>query len=91
MARAGLDKSSIDLWEVNEAFAITAIAFIRDLDIDSNIVNVHGGAVSLGHPIGMSGARLVVHLVHALASGQKGLAAICNGGGEAMAIIIEKY
>jgi acetyl-CoA C-acetyltransferase len=89
--RAGVPLSSIDLFEVNEAFAVVAMAFVKDLDLDPNKVNVNGGAVALGHPIGASGARIVTTLVHALKARKKkyGLAAICIGGGEATAVVVE--
>jgi acetyl-CoA C-acetyltransferase len=91
LERAGLSLSQIDLFEVNEAFAIVAMAFIKDLEIDPNKVNVNGGAVALGHPIGASGARIVTTLIHALRARKKryGLAAICIGGGEATAVVVE--
>jgi acetyl-CoA C-acetyltransferase len=89
--RAGLSLGEIDLFEVNEAFAVVAMAFIRDLDLDPNRVNVNGGAVALGHPIGASGARILTTLVHALRARKKkyGLASICIGGGEAVAVVVE--
>ncbi|KAK6059472.1 acetyl-CoA C-acetyltransferase [Cooperia oncophora] len=87
---AGVKMTEIDHWEVNEAFSVVPLAFIKQVGCDVEKVNPHGGAVSIGHPIGMSGARLITHLVHALKPGQKGLAAICNGGGGASAMIIEK-
>ncbi|XP_039255476.1 acetyl-CoA acetyltransferase, mitochondrial-like [Styela clava] len=87
---AGLKAHDIALWEVNEAFSVVALANIKLLGIDSEKVNVDGGAVSLGHPIGMSGARIVGHLVHRLKPGEYGCAGICNGGGGASAIVIEK-
>ncbi|XP_076549095.1 acetyl-CoA acetyltransferase 1 isoform X1 [Osmia lignaria lignaria] len=87
---AGINKNDVALWEINEAFSVVVVANQKLLDLDPNKVNVHGGAVSLGHPIGMSGARIVVHLVHALKAGQKGVASICNGGGGASSILIEK-
>lgn len=90
LAQTGIDKNDIALWEINEAFSAVVIANQKMLDLDPSKVNVHGGAVSLGHPIGMSGARIVVHLVHALKPGQKGVASICNGGGGASSILIEK-
>ncbi|XP_046835440.1 acetyl-CoA acetyltransferase, mitochondrial isoform X1 [Vespa crabro] len=90
LQNTGLNKNDIALWEINEAFSVVVIANQKLLDIDPSKVNVHGGAVSLGHPIGMSGARIVVHLVHALKSGEKGVASICNGGGGASSILIEK-
>jgi acetyl-CoA C-acetyltransferase len=91
LERAGLTVGDIDLWEVNEAFAVVALAFIRDLELDPAAVNVHGGAVALGHPIGASGARILVTLLNALKrrGARLGCAAICIGGGEATAMIVE--
>jgi acetyl-CoA C-acetyltransferase len=92
LARAGLGTGDIDLWEVNEAFAVVALAFIKDLGLDPERVNVHGGAVALGHPIGASGARILVTLLAAMAErgARRGCAAICIGGGEATAMIVER-
>ncbi|CAK8671172.1 unnamed protein product [Clavelina lepadiformis] len=87
---AGVTKDDIAMWEINEAFSVVALANIKLLDLDPSKVNVDGGAVSLGHPIGMSGARLVTHLAHRLNPGQLGCAGICNGGGGASAIVIQK-
>ncbi|KAM9081499.1 acetyl-CoA acetyltransferase, mitochondrial isoform 2-T2 [Megaptera novaeangliae] len=87
---AGLKKEDITMWEINEAFSVVVLANIKMLEIDPQKVNVNGGAVSLGHPIGMSGARIVVHLAHALKQGEYGLASICNGGGGASAMLIQK-
>ena len=89
--RAGVPLSAIDLFEVNEAFAVVAMAFVKDLDLDPNKVNVNGGAVALGHPIGASGARILTTLVHSLKARKKkfGLASICIGGGEATAMVVE--
>ena len=91
LARAGMELEKIDLFEVNEAFAVVAMAFVKELEIDPNRLNVNGGAVALGHPIGASGARILVTLVHALKARRKkyGLAAICIGGGEATAVVVE--
>ncbi|XP_063492552.1 acetyl-CoA acetyltransferase, mitochondrial isoform X5 [Symphalangus syndactylus] len=86
----GLKKEDIALWEVNEAFSLVVLANIKMLEIDPQKVNINGGAVSLGHPIGMSGARIVGHLTHALKQGEYGLASICNGGGGASAMLIQK-
>ncbi|XP_064628370.1 acetyl-CoA acetyltransferase, mitochondrial-like [Lineus longissimus] len=86
----GIKKDDIALWELNEAFSVVALANVKLLDLDINKVNVHGGAVSIGHPIGMSGARITNHLVHQLQPGQYGMASICNGGGGAAAILIQK-
>ncbi|CAJ0955537.1 unnamed protein product, partial [Mesorhabditis belari] len=90
LAQFKIEPSAIALWEVNEAFSATALAFIKELNIDPLLVNVKGGAVALGHPLGMSGLRIVVSLAHSLKSGQLGVAAICNGGGEAMAVLLRK-
>ena len=89
--KAGIPLSQIDLFEVNEAFAVVAMAFIEDLALDPNKVNVNGGAVALGHPIGSSGSRIVTTLIHALRARKKkyGLASICIGGGEATAVVVE--
>ncbi len=92
VARAGLELQDIDLWEVNEAFAVVAMAFIEELGLPADRVNVNGGAVALGHPIGASGARILVTLLHEMAarSLKRGCAAICLGGGEATAIVVER-
>ncbi|VDM41482.1 unnamed protein product [Toxocara canis] len=90
LSKAGVDAEAIALWEINEAFAVTALAFIKEFRLNSACVNVRGGAVALGHPLGASGARIVVTLLHSLNSGELGVAAICNGGGEASAILVEK-
>ncbi|VDM71354.1 unnamed protein product, partial [Strongylus vulgaris] len=82
--------SDINLWEVNEAFSVTALAFMKELNLDPSKVNIKGGAVALGHPLGMSGLRIVVSLAYSLPTGAFGIAAICNGGGEAMAVLIRK-
>ncbi|WP_427307462.1 acetyl-CoA C-acyltransferase [Cupriavidus sp. H39] len=87
----GWDTASVDLWEINEAFAVVTMAAIRDLSLDSARVNIHGGACALGHPIGASGARILVTLLGALrkTKGRRGIASLCIGGGEATAIAIE--
>lgn len=90
LQKTGVKKEDVALWEINEAFSAVVLANQQILDIDPTKINVHGGAVSLGHPIGMSGARIVVHLVHALKPGEKGVASICNGGGGASSIMIER-
>jgi len=92
MQMAGVEKSDIDFFEVNEAFAVVALAFERLLDIAHDKTNVFGGAVSLGHPLGASGTRIVTTLNNVLQhqNGTLGLAAICNGGGGATAIVIER-
>ncbi|KQV70181.1 acetyl-CoA C-acyltransferase [Rhizobium sp. Root1220] len=91
--RAGWPLSSVDLFEINEAFAVVAMAAMRDLDLPHDKVNVHGGACALGHPIGASGARVIVTLLAALERYNlaRGMAALCIGGGEATAIAIERH
>ncbi len=91
LKRAGLSVNDIDLVEVNEAFAVVSMIAMRDLGLDHRRVNVNGGACALGHPIGASGARILVTLIHALKArgGGTGLAAICIGGGEATALTLK--
>src|SRR5699024_1644432 len=91
MERAGLEKDEIDLFEVNEAFSVVSLVNNKKLGLNPDKVNIHGGAVSLGHPIGCSGARIIVTLAHALkqTDGTYGCAGICNGGGGASAMVIE--
>jgi acetyl-CoA C-acetyltransferase len=93
LALAGWQVQDVDLWEVNEAFAVVPMALMHDLNVPHDRVNVHGGACALGHPIGASGARIVVTLIYALkARGLKrGLATLCIGGGEGTAMAIELY
>eukprot|EP01104_Vermistella_antarctica_P018947 TRINITY_DN7208_c0_g1_i1.p1 TRINITY_DN7208_c0_g1~~TRINITY_DN7208_c0_g1_i1.p1 ORF type:complete len:444 (+),score=94.25 TRINITY_DN7208_c0_g1_i1:63-1334(+) len=92
LAHAGLTVDDVDFWEINEAFSVVVLANMRILDIPHEKVNVNGGAVSLGHPIGCSGARIVTTLTHLLNNkgGKIGCATICNGGGGASAIVIER-
>jgi acetyl-CoA C-acetyltransferase len=92
VARAGWALADVDLFELNEAFAVQALAVNRTLELDPARVNVHGGAVALGHPIGASGARVLVTLVHALHryGKRKGIAALCLGGGNAVALAVER-
>ena len=91
LARAGWSVGDVDLWEVNEAFAVVAMALMHDLKLSHDIVNVNGGACALGHPLGASGARIMVTLMYALqARGlKKGVATLCIGGGEATAVALE--
>ncbi len=91
MPKAGWAGNDVDLWEINEAFAVVPMALMKELDVPHEKVNVNGGACALGHPIGASGARIMVTLVHALkARGlKKGLATLCIGGGEATAVALE--
>jgi len=90
--RAGLKPSEIDLYEINEAFAVVSIANNRLLELDPARVNVWGGAVSLGHPIGASGARVLVTLLYAMAArgARTGGASLCIGGGEGIALLVER-
>lgn len=92
LERAQWKPEDVDIYEINEAFSVVALANMKLLDLSPGKVNVHGGAVSLGHPLGSSGARVIVTLVNALEerSGFKGVAAICNGGGGSSAISIER-
>lgn len=91
LKRAGLEKDEIDLWEINEAFSVVSLINNRLLELDPEKVNIHGGAVSIGHPIGCSGARIIVTLLNALkrTGGKYGCAGICNGGGGASAMVVE--
>lgn len=91
LKRAGIEKNDVDLFEINEAFSVVSLANNQILELDPNKVNIHGGAVSIGHPIGCSGARIVVTLLHALkrTNGTLGCAGICNGGGGASALVVE--
>ena len=90
--RIGWSKADVDLWEVNEAFAVVPLAFMHEMDLSHDVVNVNGGACALGHPIGASGARIIVTLLNALEKRdlKRGVAAICIGGGEGTAIAIER-
>jgi acetyl-CoA C-acetyltransferase len=89
---AGWKKSDVDLWEINEAFSCVTMACAQIAGIDLERVNVHGGAVALGHPIGATGARISTTLLHALVTheAKRGLATLCIGGGEALAIAFER-
>lgn len=92
LERIGWQKEDVDLWEVNEAFAVVPMAFMHEMGLSHDIVNVNGGACALGHPIGASGARIMVTLLNALEKRglKRGVAAICIGGGEGTAIAIER-
>jgi acetyl-CoA C-acetyltransferase len=92
LARAEMTVDDIDLFEINEAFAVVVLACQKELGLDPDKVNVHGGAISMGHPIGASGARIVTTLLHALhqREARVGCAAICIGGGEATALVVER-
>jgi acetyl-CoA C-acetyltransferase len=91
LKKAGWSVADVDLFEINEAFSCVAMAPMTDLGIPHDKLNVNGGAVALGHPIGASGARLLVTLLHALQArgGKRGVASLCIGGGEATAIAVE--
>ncbi len=92
LARAGIKAADVDLIELNEAFAAQSIACIRDLDLDPARVNIYGGAIALGHPLGASGARILATLVHALhrTGGRYGLATMCIGVGQGIAVVVER-
>jgi len=91
LAKTGWKVSDVDLWEVNEAFAVVPMALMAELKVSHDIVNVNGGACALGHPIGASGARIMVTLLHALKArgGKRGIATLCIGGGEGTAVALE--
>lgn len=91
LAKAGWQVADVDLWEINEAFAMVAMLPIMELGIDHARVNIHGGACALGHPIGSTGSRIILSLIHALkrTGGKKGVASLCIGGGEATAVALE--
>jgi len=93
LKKAGLTLKDIDLFEINEAFSATTLAVMKALEIDKNKVNVHGGAVALGHPIGASGARVLTTLLYALKDrgARRGMASLCLGGAEAVSLIVERF
>jgi acetyl-CoA C-acetyltransferase len=90
LARAGIELGEVDLFELNEAFAAQSLAVLRELDIEPERINPHGGAIALGHPIGASGGRILVTLVHEMRrrDSARGIAALCVGGGQGQAVII---
>ena len=90
LQRNKLRVEDIDLWEINEAFAVVVLANCHLLGLDLARVNVHGGAIAVGHPFGMSGARITNHLVLSLRPGQLGVATLCNGGGGAGSILVQR-
>ena len=92
LAKTGAAVGDFDLVEINEAFSAAAVALIKELELDPRKVNVNGGAVALGHPIGCTGARILTTLVHAMADrgASRGLAALCVGGGNAVAVSVER-
>lgn len=87
---AGVSQDDVALFELNEAFSVVVRAAEKIMNIDSAKINVNGGAVALGHPIGSSGCRIVVTLAHALKEGEIGVAGVCNGGGAASAMVIQR-
>ncbi|UYF74900.1 acetyl-CoA C-acyltransferase [Acinetobacter ursingii] len=91
LKKAGWDAQDVDLWEINEAFAMVTMCAIDDFKLDPEKVNIHGGACALGHPVGSTGSRIILTLIHALkrTGGKKGVAALCIGGGEATSVAIE--
>ena len=92
LEKAGLAMKDIDLFELNEAFAAQMLACGKELQLDESKVNVNGGAIALGHPIGASGTRVLVTLLHALEQrgAKRGLASLCLGGGNAVAMVVER-
>jgi acetyl-CoA C-acetyltransferase len=92
LTRIGWHIDDVDLFEINEAFAVVALAAMQELNIPHDKVNIHGGACALGHPIGASGARILVTLLNALAAHDlsRGIATLCIGGGEAVALAVER-
>ena len=92
LKKTGLSLNDIDLFEINEAFAASILAVIRELDLDEDRLNIHGGAIAIGHPIGASGARILTTLLYAMKrkNAKRGIAAICIGGGEAVAMLVER-
>ncbi|MBT6737633.1 MAG: thiolase family protein, partial [Candidatus Marinimicrobia bacterium] len=92
LEKTGLTAEDIDLWEINEAFAPVAMAAMDDFNLSHENVNIHGGAIAIGHPIGASGARILTTLIHAMerVNAKRGLATLCIGGGEASALIVER-
>ncbi|HPA38031.1 MAG TPA: acetyl-CoA C-acetyltransferase, partial [Phenylobacterium sp.] len=91
LQRQGLQTGDIDLWELNEAFAVQSLAVLRELRLDPVNVNVNGGAIALGHPIGASGARIIVTLIHQMKrqGAALGVASLCVGGGMGLAVLLE--
>jgi acetyl-CoA C-acetyltransferase len=92
LAKAGLQAKDIDCFELNEAFAVQSIAVVKELELNPDVVNVNGGAIALGHPIGASGARILTTLIHEMhrRKANRGLAALCIGGGQGVAMIVER-
>jgi acetyl-CoA C-acetyltransferase len=92
LRQTGLSVGEIDVFEINEAFSAVSLAINRELGLDEKKVNIHGGAVALGHPIGATGARILTTLLHLMEArgARRGLASLCIGGGEALALVVER-
>jgi acetyl-CoA C-acetyltransferase len=92
LAKAGLSTEQVDFFEINEAFSVVSLVNMQKMNLDPNKVNVYGGAVSMGHPLGSSGSRIMVTLLNVLTqeNGKTGVIGICNGGGGASAMVVEK-
>jgi acetyl-CoA C-acetyltransferase len=92
LAKTGWKRDEVDLYELNEAFSVQSVALIQELKLDAEKVNVNGGAVALGHPIGASGARILTTLLHEMVrrKARRGIAALCLGGGNAIALAVER-
>jgi acetyl-CoA C-acetyltransferase len=92
LQKAGWSKDEVDLYELNEAFSVQALGVTKELGLDLSKVNVNGGAVAIGHPIGASGARVLVTLIHEMmrSDAKKGVAALCLGGGNSVALAVER-
>lgn len=93
LEKAGWQTGDVDIWEINEAFAVVPMIAIKELGLSHDVVNVHGGACALGHPIGASGARIMTTLIAAMEKNdvKKGVASLCIGGGEGTAVAIERF
>uniref|UniRef100_A0A914VT68 Thiolase C-terminal domain-containing protein n=1 Tax=Plectus sambesii TaxID=2011161 RepID=A0A914VT68_9BILA len=85
-----IEKDAVARWEISESYSVTTLVAMKTLHLDHSKVNVNGGCVSLGHPFAATGGRLPVHLIHSLKQGELGVVALSNGGGEAIAMLIEK-
>ena len=92
LERAGWSTADVDLWEINEAFAAQSLAVVSELGLDPAVVNVNGGAIALGHPIGASGARVLVTLLHEMGKrgARRGVATLCIGGGMGIALAVQR-
>jgi acetyl-CoA C-acetyltransferase len=92
LAKEGISKDDVDLYEINEAFSGSTVSVLKELELDPEKVNVNGGSVALGHPIGASGCRVLITLIHEMIRQDKktGLASLCLGGGEAVAMVVKR-